>query len=254
MITNAGNQRIGRALSDYLASHIAVGIGVSPVTAEDTRLQFEVSRAKINVSSYDYTEGIVTLKATLDQFLEGSITEIGLVSSSSDSSGGRLIFGFDPAQEMWSGGTWVTENVHLGNEGMGLLDTAATVSNVNVDLSVFEAQDVMEFAYYGTGGTLTVRLLNDATNYFEYTFPVLAGFNVHSQNFGTLTPTGVPELGSIRAMTITHSGGGGITMDGLRAARANEETVLIARNVPTVPIIKELGRSLDIEFPLGLTL
>lgn len=250
MIVTSGKRRIGDAISAGVASHIAVGVGSAESTMDMNRLQFEVERAPIDFAVYDPNTDEIHFKATFREDLDMTITEVALIYAVGNEN--VLVFTADDQFESWSGGTWQTTNARIGANGIGVTGATATLNNANLSVYQFGAQDKIYLAYNGGAGTVTVRLLTDSSNYYEYTFAAASGYNVHEQNFGDMTSVGTPDPFNIRNVSIEHSGATGIVVDAMRIEKSDGGDELVVRRKLDTPINKEVGYPLDIEMALTL--
>lgn len=249
MIVEDGRAILADLIVDQAASHIAIGIGSKPEAVGDRALSFEIARAPINSRSYSPVESSAVFKATFPDWLTATITEVGLVRSSEDTTTTVELLSFEQASENWAGGSWVTTNKRYGSQGLYLTAATATATGLDVGLTQFVSDDQARLAYHGAGGNVTVRLRADDSNYLQYTFTAAAGFNVHEIALGEMSSVGAPDLASIREVQIVHAGSGGITLDALHVRRLPEPH-LLNRKVLAAPIIKQAGAPLDIEVPL----
>lgn len=255
MITNQGNNVIGRALADFMGTHIVVGVGEDAATEEDSSLKFETYRAEVRVRSYDPTTGRIVYAATLPDHLTMNISEVGLVTSSASEFAGDLISTFDPSFEEWIGGTETSTNMRVGGVGRNVaLGTASTTFYGRTALSNATIGDTIQVAYFGNGGNVEVRLGNSSTEYFSFNFPASAGYNVYSTLISSMTKTGSPDISSITEMSIIHSGTGSVTLDAIRVNSVNDEESMIVRQVFSTMYPKIAGVPLDIEVPVVISL
>lgn len=251
MITNEGNNSIGRTLANYLGTHIVVGVGSGAEIPERDSLEFETYRAEVRVRSYDPTTKRLVFAATLPDSVVMNIAEVGLVSSANNTASESLVSSFDPAAEEWTGGTEASDNMRVGESGMTVaLGTMSTVFNGRSALANAKASDTVQVAYFGAGGNVEVRFGNSDADYFSFSFPVGAGYRVASEQISQMTKTGAPDMSSITELTIIHSGSGSVTMDAIRVNSIEDNESLIVRQVFSELYRKSAGVPLDIEVPM----
>lgn len=252
MITLSGHAEMGRTIAENLGSAIAVGVGSSNPGLDDRALEFEVFRSDIRARAFDPETGIITLSATIPSSVELSISEVSILDTpaSSTASNGMLAV-FDPSMEEWEGGTWVSSNVRIGGEGLRVTaGTINTSTNTRVSLAETRYSDDIQVAYFGEGGTATLRLLNTDEDYFSTTFNVQNGYNVFSEQISEFDVTGEPSIHSITGLSVTHQGAGGIVMDAIRVHHLPAEEVLILRQKFSTVYHKAVGIPMDIDIPI----
>jgi hypothetical protein len=281
MITSAGSTHIKRYLAAYepeLAAAIAFGVGEAPEQLGDVRLQYEIGRSPINLTSYDFVNNRLIFKATLDEGFDGLLYEFGLYSredSSAGAFGSRLLLSFDSDTEAcFNGGcgaTYTTNNTRIVNDSATVVlnpSSTATLTcpDQTMDLGEYSAADTFVFAFYSSTINVTnirVRFYTDDSNYYSVTTTgaVAAGFNIASIPKGNATVTGAPNWANITKVDITATtngtaGGATINFEGIRIEDVDtidNSYVLVARTVLTTPFQKIAGRIQEIEFPLGVT-
>lgn len=282
MITTEGTLHVKRYMAGWVPSialSMAFGVGESPESAGDTKLQFEVGRSDIELVSYDFIQDKLVFKATLDEGFDATLYEVGLYSSEANVAAGefgsRLITSFDSETEVWlqasNPATYTTNNTRIGANSVTLtlaVNTSATVSQEGVVLnfSGYSAADEFVFAFYCDNGnteSIRYRFMTDASNYYDFTIPassISTGFNLVRLLKGTAVPTGTPNWGSITRMEVTPTakniGGVVINLEGIRIEDMDTVSagyVMVARSVLAVPFDKVAGRIQEVEFPLGVT-
>jgi hypothetical protein len=282
MITNEGSIHIKRFLSGSvpdIARSIALGVGEAPASPTDVRLQYEIARVPIELISYDFENNRLIFKGTMEEDFDGTVYEIGLYSredSSAGAYGSRLITSFDSDTEAWyvagNPATYTTTNTRIGNDSLTLSPASAASATANlpdtlVDLSVYSAADEFSVAFYNGNtnlSTLSIRFSTDASNYYTISIPngsITAGFNVVRIAKGTAVATGAPNWGSITEIAVTANskvgGASAVNFEGIRIEDTDtidSGYVLVSRAVVALPFVKTVGRTQDIEFPLGVTI
>src|SRR6476469_6797323 len=109
MITQQGVTYIKRYLAGFvpsMAQSIAFGLGNRAESNTDTKLQFEVERVDINLTSYDFVNNKLIFKAELPDDFQGQIYEVGLFSQPSNAVAGefgsKMLSSFDSFDEGWT--------------------------------------------------------------------------------------------------------------------------------------------------------
>jgi hypothetical protein len=284
-----------RYLTQYLAGQsntnlkdIAIGIGSTPASVNDTQLGFEFYRSPVTMSSIDIQTSSVTgvstygvvHKTTIPVDVVGVINELGLfptVSLSSTDYASNSISTFEDNQS-WvdSGGLYptvlTTPTPKIGTYYLSMnalsSGTKQYFNNFNIDISGYSALDSLTIAYRQSDLNLDyvfVRMYDSNNNYYEirYAGDVSTGDkiksltlnNLYSSGYGSGFPdqTSIVKIGvGVKAKS---SGATTVLFDGLRI---NDEDAfrtdygLISRSVLTTPIVKTLGKQMVIEYRIGL--
>lgn len=282
MITDEGVIHIKRYVAGWVPAiglSMAFGAGEKPASVTDKELQFEVGRANIELTTYDFVQDKLVFKASLPEDFDATIHEVGLFSLESNYSSGdfgsRIISSFDSDTEAWMQGsdeaTYSTANTRVGVDSVLVAPAASgsvTVvqSDTYHDLSGYSAADEFSFAFFcGNTNTSSIRyrFKTDATNYYDVTVPtasISAGFNVVRISKGAATVTGVPNWGDISSVEVTvnskASGVSEVHLEGIRIEdmdTISPDYVMVARVVLSNSFEKVSGRIQEIEFPLGVT-
>jgi hypothetical protein len=284
-----------RYLTQYLAGQsntnlkdIAIGIGSTAASINDTQLGFEFYRSPVTMSSIDIQTSSVTgvstygvvHKTTIPVDVVGVINELGLfptVSLSSTDYASNSISTFEDNQS-WvdSGGLYptvlTTPTPKIGTYYLSMnalsSGTKQYFNNFNIDISGYSALDSLTIAYRQSDLNLDyvfVRMYDSNNNYYEirYAGDVSTGDkiksltlnNLYSSGYGSGAPdqTSIVKIGvGVKAKS---SGATTVLFDGLRI---NDEDAfrtdygLISRSVLTTPIVKTLGKQMVIEYRIGL--
>jgi len=284
-----------RYLTTYLAGQssspakdIAIGIGTSATSVNNTQLDFEFYKSQVNLSSVDIqtspstgltTYGVV-YKTTIPTDVAGVIKEIGLfpsVTIGATDYASRSISNFENGQYWISDSGIQAETVStpvplIGSSYMKIYATSNSSTKysyaINFDLSGYSANDSMTIAYYQSDLNLDyifVRAYSSDDSYYEIRFPGSSsiGTKINSLTLSSLYDSGfgsgTPDNSAIVKFTVgakaKSSGATTVLMDGLRI---NDEDSfkpdfgLISRSVLSSPITKALGRQMDIEYRLGI--
>ena len=284
-----------RYLTQYLAGQsntnlkdIALGVGSTAATVNDTQLGFEFYKSPVSMSSIDIqtssstglsTYGVV-YKTTVPVDVAGTINEIGLfptVSLGSTDYASNSISTFENNQ-IWTdslGAYPSTTTTPFPKIGTSYLSIGASVSqskeyfyNFNIDVSGYSALDSLTLAYYQSDTNLDyvfVRMYDSSNRYYEirYAGDVSIGYkiksltlnNLYSSGFGSGTPDQTAIVKISVGVKAKSSGATAALFDGMRI---NDEDSfrtdygMISRSVLTTPITKSLGKQMVIEYRLGI--
>lgn len=286
-----------RYLTQYLAGQsntnlkdVAIGIGSTAASVNDTQLGFEFYRSPVTMSSIDIqtnsTTGIssygVVHKTTIPVDVVGVISEIGVfptVSLSSTDYASNSISTFEDNQS-WadSNGAFpsvlTTPTPKIGSYYLSMnapsSGTKQYFNNFNIDISGYSALDSLTIAYRQVDLNLDyvfVRMYDSNNSYYEIRYAgdvattgdkikSLTLNNLYSSGYGSGAPdqTSIVKIGvGVKAKS---SGATAVLFDGLRI---NDEDAfrtdygLISRSVLTTPIVKTLGKQMVIEYRVGLS-
>lgn len=292
ILTKYGKRYITQYLagqSNNSSKDIAIGISQTAATENDTQLGFEFYKSQINLSSIDIQTSSITglstygvvYKTTLPPDVAGTINEIGLfpnVTLGATDYSSRSISNFENNQ-YWiadDGTQAITVSSPTPLIGSYYMSVTAPASgnkkytyNINLDLSGYSANDSMTIAYNQADTNLDyifIRTHSSDTDYYEIRFPAdvsignkiksLTLNNLYSSGFGSGTPDNTSIVKIVVGAKAKSSGSANVLLDGLRI---NDEDSfrtdygLISRSVLQTPIVKSLGRQMDIEYKLGLS-
>jgi len=244
----------------------------------DTKLQFEVERVDINLTSYDFVNNKLIFKAPIPDDFSGKIYEVGIYSLAEDPNAGelasRLITTFDSGTETWLNAgvaaTFSSSNTRVGIDSLnhtpaGSGSTTSVLSGLTLDINGFAGTDVFLFAFnLGTANTSSIRFrfLTDASNYYDFTVNsgMTAGYKIVSFNKSAATVTGAPSWSNIIEIQITtNSGAGGASNVDFDAIRIQDrdstslDYILVARKVLTTPVTSIAVQAQDLEFTLDVS-
>ena len=285
-----------RYLTQYLAGQsntnlkdVAIGIGSTAASVNDTQLGFEFYRSPVTMSSIDIqtnsTTGIssygVVHKTTIPVDVVGVISEIGVfptVSLSSTDYASNSISTFEDNQS-WadSNGAFpsvlTTPTPKIGSYYLSMnapsSGTKQYFNNFNIDISGYSALDSLTIAYRQVDLNLDyvfVRMYDSNNSYYEIRYAgdvattgdkikSLTLNNLYSSGYGSGAPdqTSIVKIGvGVKAKS---SGATAVLFDGLRI---NDEDAfrtdygLISRSVLSTPIVKTLGKQMVIEYRIGI--
>jgi hypothetical protein len=295
MITKFGK----RFLTDYIAGNstfntkdIALGIGTTAASVNDTRLEFEFYRLPVSLGSINIEDDGVggfnyfaIYKTTIPQDVSGVISEIGLYPGqrkSINSYDSKFITSFE------NNYTWVdslnnspqlkpnnTTEPFLSKIGehMVQFDVASSTSKeytnsiVDLDLSGYSVNDSLTLSYKKRDTNLTnirVKFYSSDTQYYYADFTPLSGTGdkIQSVLMSTIfsnTSVVAPDPANITKIGVeVTAGSGGATTVYFDGLRINDEDTfdptygLISRSILTTPLQKPSGRPVDIEYKLQL--
>ena len=284
-----------RYLTQYLAGQstnslkdIALGVGSTAATVNDTQLGFEFYKSAVSMNSIDIqtnqstgisTYGVVH-KTTIPVDVAGIINEVGLfptVSLNSTDYASNSISTFENNQS-WTDSTGAyasTTTTPFPKIGTSYLSIGAAASqskeyfyNFNLDVSGYSALDSLTLAYYQSDTNLDyvfVRMYDSNNSYYEirYSGDASVGYkiksltlnNLYSSGFGSGTPDQAGIVKISCGVKAKSSGATAALFDGMRI---NDEDSfrtdygMISRSVLANPITKALGKQMVIEYRIGL--
>jgi hypothetical protein len=284
-----------RYLTQYLAGQsntslkdIALGVGSTAATVNDTQLGFEFYKSPVSMNSIDIqtnsstgvsTYGVVH-KTTIPVDVAGIINEVGLfpsVSLGSTDYASNSISTFEDSQS-WtdsSGAYPPTTTTPFPKIGTSYISIGANASqlkeyfyNFNIDVSGYSALDSLTLAYYQSDINLDyvfVRMYDSSNRYYEiryagdssigYKIKSLTLNNLYSSGFGSGTPDQTAIVKISCGVKAKSSGSTAVLFDGMRI---NDEDSfrtdygMISRSVLANPITKSLGKQMVIEYRIGL--
>ena len=285
-----------RYITQYLAGQsntnlkdIALGVGSTAATVNDTQLGFEFYKSPVSMSSIDIqtspltgvsTYGVV-YKTTVPVDVAGIINEVGLfpaVSLSSTDYASNSISTFEDNQS-WTDSTGAfapTTTNPFPKIGTSYLSIGAAASqtkeyfyNFNIDVSGYSALDSLTLAYYQSDTNLDyvfVRMYDSSNRYYEIRYPgdLSVGYkvksltlnNLYSSGYGSGTPDQTSIVKISCGVKAKVAGATAVLFDGMRI---NDEDSfrtdygLISRSVLANPITKSLGKQMVVEYRIGLT-
>jgi hypothetical protein len=265
MITTQGKSIIFRYLAGNLpriVESIAIGIGNSAESVNDTTLDFEADRVPVTLVSADIINDKIIFKGTIPQEYVGKIYEVGLWygNPAQTAGGSTVIVTFDSDTEDWSTPTWNTALARIGTDALQVAGGASsTLAEIALDLSVFSSSDYMSLAYNADAAinNIVLRFSTDDTNYYEYSFAAVTGYEIKSMGKTAFTATGTPDWANITSITVSATGTGNAVFDGIRAEDADTistDYALVARSVLVSPKVKTADTEMDIEYALEITI
>lgn len=279
MITTNGKTHIKRYLAGHvpsIAQCIAYGIGGSAESAADTSLQFEVGRAEIMLTSYDFANDRLIFKAVLPEAFSAQIYEVALFSQFDNplagNFGSKVLASFDSSTETWtkdtdgSAAVYSTSTARLGGDSLSLSAAASTVvgyvlNDVIYDMSGNSGSDVFKFAYNASANVsvVTLRFRTDASNYYLFNTYPSAGYKIDTFTKGSAVVTGNPSWSNITSIEVrvqaTAGGTAVVDFDGIRIEdtdTVSPEYVMVSRELLATQFTKTEGKTQEVEFSLSV--
>ena len=288
-----------RYLTQYLAGtggtqakDIAIGIGTSTPTVNDTQLDFEFYKSRASVQSADIqtssatgqTSYAVVYKTTLPVDVSGYINEVGLFPSigfNDTDYQSKIISTFENNTFWLDGSSPAAQEFSpsplIGTKWISLTSTGGAVKQytyaTDFDLLGYSSEDSITLSYRQSDTNLQyvfVRFYSSDSDYYEARFSgstvgnKLAKLNLRylydnlSQNNTAGFNVGSPNQSIIKISVgakANASTTSNVLFDGLRI---NDEDSfrtdygMISRSVLSTPQIKTLGKEMDIEYRLGI--
>ena len=264
MITNAGRTAVQQSLTGFFGAPVgalAIGVGTSPETVDDTTLDYEIGRAMVNVSSVDQISGAVIYKATIPEDVSGTVHEMGAWTNVSDTGDAEpLLLTFEPGSELWTAGDYTQGNSRIGEYGLTISASTQIESrlyDLALDLSSLLDMDEVSVALNADAsvGMVELRLMTDDTNYIAYTMSPAVGYQIIRFLRGDMAKVGSPDMENLTtaSVIVTPTAQTSLTMDGLKVSRSSERNVLVSRSVLATPVVKKAGMPLELEFRMDVS-
>lgn len=291
MITKFGKRFITSYLANGLSFNkkdLAIGIGSTAVTANDTDMEFEFYRSGVFLGSTDIqtstssgqTTYAVVYKTTLPVDVEGIIKEIGLFPTTNLSNtdySSRYISTFEDVT-LWadsSGNQPTTVSTPAPQIGSSYFQVTASAGqtkyysiNTQFDMSGYGINDKMSIAFNQSDTNLDyvyVKFYSSSTAYKEVRFAgalstgnKILKVSMDSVFNSTYTSTDLVDFSSIIKIEVgakAKTSACTVLLDALKIDdnnTYNSQYGLISRSVLTDPIVKKLGVEMDIEYKINL--
>lgn len=280
MITDAGTVHIKKYFAQLVpnvAQSIAFGIGDAAVDSTHTKLQFEVARADIVLTSYNFVSDRVVYKAIIPEEFVGKINEVALFSAPSNVVAGefssKMVADFNDATEGWtsSGSPSTFQESSLARIANKFLIQSTEPSGTSIDLldeinmnfEGYSGADKFVFAFHVDGSntsSVRFRFHTDASNYYEFNLGAqTAGYKIVEVAKASATTTGTPRWSNITQIrvvsTASSDGTSSVGFDGIRVEdvdTANPSYLMVSRELISPTFEKVRGRTQEIEIQLGL--
>lgn len=275
IITSGGRDVLTQFMANEIgqwAGSLSVGADSTAAALADKRLGFEFARVPIlsrqaNTDTYN-----VTVLGEFPATVTGTIHEIGLwsleVNSLTIAPGGIITDFSDTVQEL-VGGVENTTNVRVGPSSRSVTATAGNTSTVtipelNKDFSSYRETDSFVLSYFlldSNTASIRIRMLEDASNYFEYTIAPSGAldYKIVTWTKSQFVATGSPSWSSIGSLEVAVTASGGTTelpLDGFRINDDNDYTdfKLVSRSVLGTPYQKLTGEPLQFEYTIPINI
>lgn len=271
-----------------ISKEVAIGIGSTAATQNDSRLVFEFYRTQVTLSSTDIQqdgldendEPVFTysavFKTTLPQDISGIVKEIGLyplTKSGTNNYDSRFISDFsnpaDWTDTLGSPAQEVTSNARIGDflVGMSSNNGAANEYKTNalLDFSGYSSADTLTVAYRQYDSNLSSFRIKFYTTDTDYYYAQISssttGDKIAEVSMNTLfsNAVGSPQKNNITKIGILITPSSGISQVFFDGIRINDEDTfdpiygLISRSILSTPLTKLNGRQVDIEYKLDLS-
>ena len=291
MITKFGK----RFITSYLANglnfnkkDLAIGIGSTAVTANDSDMEFEFYRAGVFLGSTDIqtnnTTGITTYsvvyKTTLPTDVEGIITEVGLFPTTNLSNtdySSRYISSFEDVT-LWSDVSGnqppkvTTPTAKIGSSSFQITAAAGQTKYYSLDtvfdMSGYGINDKISIAFNQRDLNLDyiyVKFYSSTTAYKELRFLATSSIgnkilkapmtSVFNSTYSSTDQVDFSAIIKIEVGAKAKTSATTVLLDALKIDdnnTYNSQYGLISRSVLATPIIKKLGVEMDIEYKINL--
>jgi hypothetical protein len=284
MLTNNGRELLMRYLANVspgFVREIGVGIGNKSVSAEDSRLDFEVARVTVTTGSINGSTNEIVYSGSLAAIDEYTVREIGLFPVSSSAAGvpvrGALLTTFEPGDgSIFQDSTtppsgqesrYITKSnsvevpaatgLKIGTSAAYLRQGASVSFPSLGDYSQYGPNDEINLAF-GSGVAaynLLVELFDTEGNSKSITISGTASsessyfYTIKSSLIGTQTI----NFANLSQIKITNNGSSYVVLDGIRFEEvdlANPLNSIVARQLVTPSKEKFNGFATDVEYRL----
>ena len=282
MITTDGKTHIKRYLAGWTPSIArSIAYGIATDTEDGKTLGFEIGRADIRITAYDFNDDVLIFKAILPQELEAKLFELAIFSADSNTAAGqwgsRGITIIDSVNESWKKGaddtasTFLDTNSRVGNDAL-VQDPGAGatmfdyLNDINIDLSGYSGADQFRIAYFignaNGSASQSVRLMTDASNYYSLTWTDAdtAGYHVKYIDKANAVVTGNPDWGDINSIQLRTVGAGAtasVQWDGVRIEdfdSLNPDYVMVAHQAMITAFDKIAGKEQEVEYAIQVNI
>jgi len=252
MITPYGKDRILNTLTGTetsIADTLVVGIGE---VIDGESLGFEITRIPVSITGLDRDNNRIVFKGDLPQELSCSITEVGLYA------GEAFILEEDQNINLFPGGTaaagWTTANISVGQyikEESIRVQSFTSVSDLSFTLDNFVSDDSIKvLTSSATSSTLTLRIGNDASNYWQYLFNLSAGKTIAKVAIGSRTTNGSVNTSNLTYVSLQATAS--VLVEGIRFEnlRTNNPQYGLVGYSKIANVDKLTGENKEVEYPL----
>jgi len=271
VITDQGKNRIRQILAGKtsgFASSVLVGLGATTPASSDTSLDFAIEGVNILNTMVDDVSNRIYFKTSLPVDKQYKIYELGCYAADSSTAKqyqpGSLIVTFGEVTN-WTdtSGTHTlnSTNTRIGMSSIRYSLLAAAVgrgsSPFQNDLSQLPLNTNFKLAYFSNNiDNIKIRFKTGNADYYEVTVTpsVNNSYNISSVMKSSFAATGAPDWAQITSIEIqaTATGSAGtIDLDSMRYDIATaSDSLLLSRALPSSPVLKPAGSTMDIEYLL----
>lgn len=269
LITTEGKKKVRQILAGKttgFASSILVGVGETAPTVDDTELKFTVDGENILNTMVDDVNNKIYFKTSLPVDKQYKIYELGCYAASATTAKQQnsLILTLGELTT-WtsSSGTHSlnSTNTRVGASSIRYSLLAAGVGRgstpYQISLDQLPSNTVFKVGYFANNiANIKVRFKTTSSDYFEAT--IVPGtnnaYNISLVNKSDFVETGSPLWSNITIVEIqaTATGSAGtVNLDAIRYdVPTTAATLLLSRALPSSPVLKPAGSTMDIEYLL----
>lgn len=269
LITTEGKKKVRQILAGKttgFASSILVGVGETTPTVDDTELKFTVDGENILNTMVDDVNNKIYFKTSLPVDKQYKIYELGCYAASATTAKQQnsLILTLGELTT-WtsSSGTHSlnSTNTRVGASSIRYSLLAAGVGRgstpYQISLDQLPSNTVFKVGYFANNiANIKVRFKTTSSDYFEAT--IVPGtnnaYNISLVNKSDFVETGSPLWSNITIVEIqaTATGSAGtVDLDAIRYdVPTTAATLLLSRALPSSPVLKPAGSTMDIEYLL----
>jgi hypothetical protein len=269
ILTKQGKNRIRQILAGKttgFASSILVGIGETTPTVDDVSLDFSVEGANILNTMVDDVNNKVFFKTSLPVEKQYKIHELGCFAADGTTAKeyqqNSLLLSFGELTtwtDTSSTHTLSSVNTRLGSFSIKYTLLAAEVGRgstpFQIGLEQLPPYAVFKFAYHSSNiADIKFRLKTTSVDYYESTIvpDVNNSYNISSVLKSDFDIVGSPSWSSITELEIqvtADATDGAIDLDCIRYdVNSSVNSALLSRALPSSPILKPAGSTMDIEY------
>jgi hypothetical protein len=248
------------------ASSILVGVGATTPTVDDTELNFSVDGENILNAMVDDVSNKIFFKTSLPVDKQYKIYELGCFAASAVTAkqqNSLLITLGELTTWISSSGTHSlnSTNTRIGSSSIRYSLLAAGVGRgstaFQISLDQLPSNTVFKVGYFANNiADIKIRFKTTSTDYFEGTIVPSTNnaYNISLINKSDFVETGSPLWSSITIVEIeaTATGSAGtVDLDAIRYdIPTNDTSLLLSRALPSSPVLKPAGSTMDVEYLL----
>lgn len=250
------------------AASILVGIGSTTPTVDDTELKFSVDGESILNTMVDDVNNQIFFKTSLPVDKQYKIYELGCYAASAST-----VKQYQQNSLLIALGELTTWTSSAGSHSLNSTNTRVGASSIRysllaagvgrgstpfqISLDQLPSSTVFKVAYFANNiANVKVRFKTTSADYFESTIVPTTNnaYNISLVNKSDFVETGSPMWSSITIIEIqaTATGSAGtIDLDAIRYdAPVGTTSLLLSRALPSSPILKPAGSTMDVEYLL----